>query len=86
MREPAIAKGRAPGLNTGSSGVAFALVLILAGAVCSESLRGETSSALVASQAVSPLPGETVPMPASLQVPLLLKILTYDRNFGTRGE
>ena len=30
MREPAIAKGRAPGLNTGSSGVAFALVLILA--------------------------------------------------------
>jgi hypothetical protein len=27
-----------------------------------------------------------MPVPAALQVPLLLKVLTYDRNFGTRGE
>jgi hypothetical protein len=86
MREPPIAKGRSAGPNTGASGVAVALVLMLAGAVCPESLRGETSSSLVVTQGVAPIPSETVPMPASLQVPLLLKILTYDRNFGTRGE
>jgi hypothetical protein len=35
-------------------------------------------------QASAPLATDAMPVPASLQVPLLLKILTYDRNFAAR--
>src|SRR5262245_57524999 len=61
---------------------------IIAVVTLASSLGGTTASMPIASaasvQADAQPTTDRMPVPASLQVPLLLKILTYDRNFTAR--
>jgi hypothetical protein len=49
-------------------------------------LPGAPATSAVVAAAAGAAPVAEMPVPAALQVPLLLKILTYDRNFGSHGE
>ena len=63
---------------------------LLIGLLSSGSLRAghpEPVASGAAGLAAADVPGaEIMPVPAELQVPLILKILTYDRNFGSRSK
>jgi hypothetical protein len=42
--------------------------------------------ALVPAPAAARSAAESMPVPVSLQIPLILKVLTYDRNLGSRAQ
>jgi|SRR5262245_4262469 len=61
----------------------IAAVVMLATSLGVAAARMPIARAAEGQSGAAPVTG-TMPVPASLQVPLLLKILTYDRNFDAR--